>query len=128
LDDPEHLRTLDPDHLMINMPESALRSPRDYAEFLRSLTNEAAPTWRVEVRAEVRTPQLPEAGGFVIRVEVVNASPRQAQPDGRENPIIEPFLFDVGATFRVSGADLLPFELDLAPRGFRFDRHLWGRG
>ena len=44
------------------------------------------------------------------------------------SPNTEGFLFDAEATFTISGGQVLPFELELAPRGFRYDRNLWGRG
>ena len=68
----------------------------------------------------------------MLGFEFVNASPLPPpEPDGRAQqlpPNIEPFLFDVKAKFTFHQAAVVPFELELAPRGFRYNRDLWGRG
>jgi hypothetical protein len=64
-----------------------------------------------------------------VSVEFVNASPEANNRDASAfNPNIEPFLFDTQATFIFIDATVQPFELELAPRGFRYNRDLWGRG
>ena len=45
-----------------------------------------------------------------------------------DSPNTEAFLFDTVASFAFAGREVRPFVVDLAPRGFRFDRYVWGRG
>ena len=45
-----------------------------------------------------------------------------------KSPNVEPFLFDPLASFRFLESRVIPYELEQAPHGFRYDRHLWGRG
>src|SRR5205823_2502625 len=45
-----------------------------------------------------------------------------------ENPHIEPFLFDTEARFSFLSCSVFPFTINLAPEGFRYDRHLAAQG
>lgn len=106
----------------VRVPETALASDVEYGDFLRSLHTDVVPEWRWQVSAQVR-----ETDGCVVSMEFVNVSPRQAV-ERKDNPNVESFLFDAEASFGFEGGEVRPFELDLAPRGFRYDRNLWGRG
>jgi hypothetical protein len=129
LNDPERLRTAGTPNAQIPVPETALASEAHYKAFLQSLQTDVVPQWRWEVGSEVRPNDDADPNDQVVSIEFVNASPRQAPPrPAPDNPNIEAFLFDARALFRFNGARVLPFELELAPRGFRYDRHLWGRG
>lgn len=120
LNDPEHLRTSGDPIEKIRVPETTLASAEDYQHFLRSLCTDVIPTWRWEVRVEL---PLESANEFVVLLEFVNTSPMPEQA-----PNTEAFLFDTQARFSFTGTEILPFELDLAPKGFRYERRLWGRG
>lgn len=126
--DPERVRTSGAPYTHIEVPNDALRSDGDYAAFLRSLTTDVRPSWGIEVQSEARAAEGTATAKRVLRFELVNTSPRQADADDRDNPNVEPYLFDVTSQFVIRGAQLLPFDIDLAPRGFRYDRLLWGRG
>jgi hypothetical protein len=129
LSDPEHLRTAGATDAQVNVPETALASEADYNTFLQSLTTDVVPEWGWEVGSEVRPNNDTEPTDRVVSIEFVNASPRQAPPPpAPDNPNIEAFLFDARALFRFQNATVKPFELELAPRGFRYNRDLWGRG
>ena len=72
---------------------------------------------------------------FTLTVQLVNVSPGQVAPAqagslqgnarAKANPNVEPFLFDTRASFAIRVGELLPFEIDLAPNGFRYDRDMW---
>jgi hypothetical protein len=124
LDDPDRVRTSGAPDDKIRIPDTALGSEEAYAEFLKSLRTDVVPTWAWKVRAEVRSGEsVAEPSELLMSLEFTNTSPMAEQ-----SPNTEAFLFDVRATFTFARCHVLPFELELAPRGFRYDRHLWGRG
>lgn len=131
---PDRVRTDGDTTAQINVPETALTSGEAYATFLQLLKTPAVPEWAWEAKLDVRPSQTDNADERVLQFAFVNVSPQQSppRPDGstrrRDNPNIEPFLFDTSASFEFDGATVEPFELELAPRGFRYDRELWGRG
>ncbi|MCI0562080.1 MAG: hypothetical protein MN733_26630, partial [Nitrososphaera sp.] len=122
LNDPERIRTTGAPDARVRVPETALASEMDYNTFLQSLQTDVVPEWRLEVSSEVRPTDTADPTKQIVSIEFVNTSPQQ------NNPNLEPFLFDTFALFMFRGANVQPFELELAPRGFRYDRHLWGRG
>ena len=121
LDDPEHLRTNDSPDTQIRIPDESLTDEDAYENFLARLNCEVVPEWAWEINTNIRI-----IGGerdtLIPIFEFVNASP---SPGHRNN---EPFLFDTEANFKVEGAEVCPFEVELAPQGFRYDRTMWGRG
>ena len=122
---PERLRTGGVSDSEVQIPQSALESDEAYARVLASLSTEVAPQWQWQIRSRTKT--LPESDGseyVELRFEFANAT---RMPEQSRN--LEPFLFDPSAVFRVkSGANFVPYELDQIPRGFQYDRTLWGRG
>jgi hypothetical protein len=116
----------------INVPESALESQETYEAFLLTLNIPVSPVWRLTPEIRV-TPEQGIPSQLRVEITLVNASPTQQLPPNaagrrKDNPNIEAFLFDVWAGFAFEGAAVVPFELELAPRGFRYNRELWGRG
>lgn len=128
LDDPEHVRTDKAPHEKIRVPETALATEKDYQAFLKNLRTEVKPEWRWRLQAETRTSSVESPNDVILFFEFVNASPKQTDQSGYDNQNVEPFLFDVRASFAFQDGEIRPFELDLAPRGFRYNRDLWGRG
>jgi len=122
LGDPDRVRTAGAPDDKIKVREDALTSEADYEAFLRSLQTDVVPAWQWEIASEVRPNDELGSTDQVVAIEFVNASPQA------DNPNIEAFLFDSCATFIFTGATVQPFELELAPRGFRYNRDLWGRG
>ena len=121
LDDPEHLRTNDSPDTQIRIPDESLAGEDAYKDFLATLNYDVVPKWTWQVETDIRV--VDGKGDTLISVfEFVNASP---SPGHRNN---EPFLFDTEANFKVEGAEVRPFEVELAPQGFRYDRTMWGRG
>jgi len=123
ISDAERVMTIDNADEKIRVPEPALVSEAAYQFFLQSLHVEVRPEWRWEARCGVRTTQVDDSSEYVFALELVNASPMH-----EDSPNIEAFLFDTQASFEFAGNEVFPFQVDLAPRGFRYDRHVWGRG
>ncbi|WP_244881609.1 helicase-related protein [Dehalogenimonas alkenigignens] len=121
MNDPDRIRTSGAQTERVRVTETSLTSAASYASFIRSLTSDVIPEWRWELHATVR--QYNDPSECTLLLEFVNASP---MPD--EAPNTEAFLFDTRADFSFLGGLVLPFELNLAPRSFRNDRRLWGRG
>lgn len=129
LNDPERVRTAGAANAKISVPEPAILSEVEYRAFLQSLQTDVIPEWQWEVSSEVRLNNVFNTTDYVVLIEFINASSRQASPrPAPDNPNIEAFLFDARTLFIFKGARVQPFELELAPRGFRYDRNLWGRG
>ncbi|MBE9182035.1 hypothetical protein IQ268_26050 [Oculatella sp. LEGE 06141] len=122
LGDSDRVRTAGAPDDKIRVREDALASEADYEAFLRSLQTDVVPVWQWEIASEVRPNDELGSTDQVVAIEFVNASPQA------DNPNIEAFLFDAQATFIFANATVHPFELELAPRGFRYNRDLWGRG
>lgn len=123
LGDSDRVRTAGAPDDKIRVREDALASEGDYEAFLRSLQTDVVPAWQWEIPDEpVRPNDELVSTDRVVAIEFVNASPQA------DNPNVEAFLFDSRATFIFTGATVQPFELELAPRGFRYNRDLWGRG
>jgi hypothetical protein len=128
LADPDRLRVTGAVHTRVQVPEAALASRADYEHFLASLIVEIAPTWSLEVSTDLRVDSDTPPDAVIVRFEFVNSSPTVLDPKGKESSNVDAFLFDVGARFAILDSELIPFDLELAPRGFRYDRSLWGRG
>lgn len=121
MNDPERVRTAGSPDDKIRVPENVLASEADYMTYLQSLQTDVVPEWRWEVSANVRHDN-DDPAKVVFSVEFINRSPQQ------DNPNIEEYLFNTQAEFAFPDVSVHPFELELAPRGFRYDRELWGRG
>lgn len=121
LSDPDHLRTGPDLEEKVRVPPEALESAPAYAAFKEHLSMDLVPPWRWAVAVQLRPAD--EAGEFVLTFEATNTSPIDTRAWHSEG-----FFFDVKAILTFEHAAVLPFELDVAPRSFRYDRHLWGRG
>src|SRR5258708_7460844 len=123
--DPEHIRVRADLNEYVQVPFPALASENDYKAYTDSLTVEVAPQWQMSLEASLASSS--QSGEFVVSVDVVNASP-PTRVGNKENPNLEHFLFNPVFDIYFTHGTPVPFTIDLAPRGFRYDRHLWGRG
>ncbi len=119
--DPNRYRTSDTDSGQIALGEEHLTDENVFNDFLSKFTCEVVPNWKWEIESEIRIEKSNKCV-IVPKFEFVNAT----VPPSNHNS--EPFLFDTGARFSLEGAAFYPFEIELAPRGFRYDRTIWGRG
>lgn len=118
-----HIRAAGKPDDKVNVPENALESEETYQSFVQSLQTEVIPEWKWDVRPEVRQSDAISTGEYVLFTEFVNISPMSDRA-----PNTEAYFFDTTSTFTFRDSEVRPFEMDLAPRGFRYDRTLWGRG
>jgi hypothetical protein len=120
--DPERIRTSGGPNTKIQVPAAALQSAATYRSLLAGLTIDIVPSWSWTIDAGAGAESATGSSPLLFRLDLVNNS----LDDG--SPHREPFIFDARLQFTFPGSALLPFELDLAPRGFRYDRLIWGRG
>lgn len=123
LSDSQRVRTTQSPDEQIRVRDSALASEATFTAFLRTLQAEVPVEWKLQVHCEAHNDSRGQGQDAVVLIQFVNASPY-----GQVSPNNEAFVFDVGTTFATDGGAFTPFELDLIPRGFRYDRTLWGRG
>lgn len=121
--DPERFKTNRSDvDWRVSIPESALDSQEAYTEFLAGLDSEVPVAWQFEHESDMRL-QNAERDQWVFSIHLINESPMPYKSKTRES-----YLFDVGLDIDFSQDVVRPFVLELAPRGFRYDRDMWGRG
>ncbi len=121
LNNPNRYRTSNTDSGHITLDEEHLADESAFSDFLSKFTCEVVPNWKWEIENEIRI-EKSDRDTIVPKFEFVNAT----VPPSNNNS--EPFLFDTEACFSLEGATFHPFEIELAPRGFRYDRTIWGRG
>ena len=120
-DDPERMR-LRTNGQQFTIPHSALESIDNYNAFLSTLQLPINNSWKWELTHRSYTPEV-NKGEINILFQFVNASPNR-----EADKTVESFIFNPKAIFNFAPEILLPFELELAPKSFRYDRLLWGRG
>ncbi|MBE2184477.1 MAG: hypothetical protein IAE89_13695 [Anaerolineae bacterium] len=117
--DPERIHTGVEPELGVRVPEDKLQDEATYLAFCASLKTEVVPVWKWECRAEANS-TAPET---ILLLTFTN---RSVAPPKSKN--VEPYLFATRAAFAFSEAQVLPFELELVPRSFRYDRFMSGKG
>lgn len=120
LQDPDHLRTAD-DRGRVSVPAASLANEEAFGRFKATFRLPAIALWRWQLRADAR--HVESGIEPTLELEFTNAS--TVEVDAWD---LEGFFFDVGATLELGQGRLLPFQLDIVPKGFRYDRSLWGRG
>jgi hypothetical protein len=121
LEDPEHLRVDADAEDSVRVPTDVLRSESDFAAFKARYVSELPLPWEWSISASTRPGDAPTC--VVVGFEATNTSAIDTRSWHSEG-----FFFDARATFAVHGGTVAPFELELAPKGFRHDKRLWGRG
>lgn len=121
-DDPEHLRVSGSPEDRVRVPDTALVSEQSFADFCQTLTIDVIPQWGLSIAVSVRDAVAGESTS-VVGFEFTNTS-----ADAANSPNCDVFLFNCSAMFEFVVGAVLPFEIELAPRGFRYDRQMWGRG
>lgn len=121
LQDTEHIRTLDLPENKVRVPVTALTSQEAYNSFLNSLHVNIIPEWNWLFNCVLKATE--DNNESILSMEFINTS-----RDAANSPNVEPFLFDSKAITTLVNDIVRPFELNLAPRGFRYNRYIWGRG
>lgn len=127
-EDNERLRSKGSDlDRQVNVSNIALISESEYNRFKEQLKSEIPLPWKWDVQLECRESQhissINQSDNRLLSINFTNMSPMPDRSLTREN-----FFFDTSAEFRFTNGYVTPFTLELAPRGFRYDRNLWGRG
>jgi hypothetical protein len=123
--DPERIRAKTDSDEYIQVPVEVLNEEANYKTFIDSLLVEVPPQWKLTIESEVTSNS--QSDELVVGLNLVNTSSPTRSKD-RENPNLEHFVFNPVFEFEVIGGTPLPFTIELAPRGFRYDRNLWGKG
>lgn len=118
--DPEVLKTSGDIDGIIRIPDEAQNTAESFQAVLKNFNTAVVPEWAWNVD-EINVASGPQ--GDILSILFANVSPMPNQSSSRES-----YLFDVTASFEFDQNIVRPFELELAPRGFRYDRFLWGRG
>ena len=106
-----------------NVSNIALESDSEYDCFKEQHRSELPLLWAWNIQIEESISNTDEADNRIVSINFTNTSAMPDRSLTREN-----FLFDASAEFRFIKGHVSPFMLELAPRGFRYDRNLWGRG
>ena len=120
LSDIECVRTDNNPDSKIRVPDTVLASETAYISFLETLHTTVVPEWLWDVRCNMRALGNTE---HILEVEFINTSPSPIN-----SPNVEPYLFDTKAHISIPSNTVKPFEIELAPRDFRYNRYMWGRG
>lgn len=107
---------------LFTLPQNALTSEHAYQEFLNTLTVEVDNNWRWQIIPEIYQSEG-NSNEAVLLIQFVNATHFE-----QGDRTIEPYIFNSKAYFRFNAGVVVPFELELAPKSFRYDRNMWGRG
>jgi hypothetical protein len=103
------------------LPPAALADDNAYDRFWAGLAEMPAPAWAWAVSTSTR-PGDTEAE-VVVQLEITNRS-----AIGSDDWRFDGFLFDPVIDLHLVAGAFAPFDLELIPRGFRYDRSMWGRG
>ncbi len=123
LSDPEVFRSGAKDRdSRIRIPSDALQSQESYQEFCAALGQPIEPQWSWRIEASTHS-SLDGPDVFLLSLDFVNSTPGRDRAENHENYL---FSGQAKVAFRCGG--LLPFELLLAPKGFREDRNILGKG
>lgn len=120
INDPEAIKVAGDVDKQDKISDAALKSAENFQAELKTFKTSVIPEWAWDVD-EINVASGPQ--GDILSIIFANASPMPNKSNNRES-----YLFDVAATFEFEQNIVRPFELELAPRGFRYDRFLWGRG
>ena len=127
-EDNERLRSNSSDFdKQVNISSVALTLESEYNRFKEQLKSEIPLSWKWDVQVECRESQnissINQSDNRLLSINFTNMSSMPDRSLTREN-----FFFDTSAEFRFIEGHVFPFTLELVPRGFRYDRNLWGRG
>ena len=119
LNDPEAIKTSADIDGLLKIPDSILETSINYQSYLRDFKTSILPEWSWNIVSKLES----SIQGNVLSIIFENISPMPTKSFNRES-----YLFDVRADFEFFQKVVIPFELELAPQGFRYDRMMWGRG
>jgi hypothetical protein len=119
--DPDRIKKTAKDK-RIQVTEDDIQTETHYRTFINQFTSEIEYDWNWGTSL-----QLIEWNDDLKRLQLLISFVNISSDDVR-NENFEPFLFNPVAAFNFENALVEPFDLELAPESFRYDRELWGRG
>jgi len=118
--DPDTIRTSNRDiDKKIKIPPGASQSETDFQTAISSLKYFIIPEWEWTIESTIH----PQGELLYFTLILTNTSPMPDKSYTREN-----FLFDTSIELIFNKIEICPFKLELAPKGFRYERHMWGKG
>jgi hypothetical protein len=102
--------------------DADLRDEETYNRFLQSLTTTIIPNWIWNIEFDIKEINLNNIAAL-FSFKFTNGS--QINPRSHN---MEGFFFDPIASFIYIDTDVLPFEVDLAKKGFRYNQNIWTKG
>lgn len=124
--DPEIIRVAEDPYAQILVPDSALDTPEAYQDFCNKLHQPVVPSWDWEVRCDIRE-DVDDQDFLIVSVVFANRTAKQDSAAGKTHPSIEHYVFDTAAHFMFEQCAVQPFSIELAPKGFRYNREVWAR-
>ena len=124
--DPEAIRVAKDAYAQTLVPDTSLETPESYRDFCNALRQPVVPRWDWEVRFDARE-DIVDKELVVVSVTFANRTARQDSAAGKSHPSIEHFVFDTAAHFTFEKCAVQPFSIELAPKGFRYNREVWAR-
>lgn len=100
---------------------TATQDSESYARYWNSMPEAVQQAWTIRVESEIR-PSVMESASL-LSLSLVNETPISQRDELRE-----PFLFDVSLTIDLPPTRLCPFHLSSAPKDFRENPEMFGRG
>lgn len=120
-DDPETIRRPPRGATNFEVPADSLRSDETFRAWQGTFGQPIVPNWAITVSAKWWREES-EASAAVVAIELVNDS------GPVDDALVDPYVFEPAIRVAISKAKLVPFRVELAPKGFRFDPYLWARG
>lgn len=108
----------------VRISSDILESEAKYFKYLSTLRTDVVPEWKWEVYSKVTAFGV----GSVSRNTKISFQFANSSKVARNSSNKEGYFFDAEAIFAFTGYEVIPFELEYAPRDFRYDRYMWGRG
>lgn len=105
------------------VPDAALIDDATYTAFVRQMAANPriVPQWSVRLQVQARP-----ARNECLRLAILFQN--TAPDDSLERSHTDHYLFDVRLRIQGDNAILKPFEFDLLPEDYRYNRELWGLG
>lgn len=119
-DDADRFRTSNDVNQKISVPGTAMSSEVNYNTFLTTLSTEIIPNWSWEFNTGVG--DITEES-FTLTFEFTNTSDNTEATNN-----VEGYFFETMTEFIFLENNVVPFDIALAPKGFRYNPEMWGKG
>ncbi|MGC4036048.1 MAG: helicase-related protein [Chitinophagaceae bacterium] len=119
--DAERLRLRIPGQLF-TLPPEALQTAEGYGVFLGGLVTEPNNRWSWEIIPNIYSAEN-DSNEIILFLQFVNSTHCE-----EGDKTVEPYIFNSHSKIKFEDDIVIPFELELAPKSFRYNRNLWGRG